>query len=84
MNNLNSVLIYLDDNNNIVSQELATHVIIRETDDNGTLVKETHMVRKRDIQNKEPEKLELSQRDMDFIKSFGLNTDPEEINVKKK
>lgn len=40
-----SEIFYLDDNNGIVSKENATHSIIRETDENGMLVRETFSVR---------------------------------------
>ena len=33
-------LIYLDDENHIVESDKATHAVIRETDENGNLVKE--------------------------------------------
>lgn len=36
-----SELLYLDDNNNIVSEKEATHCVIRECKKDGTLVAET-------------------------------------------
>ena len=75
MDEINSTIDYLDDENNFVDEKEATHSIIRETDKNGELIRETYMYMNDDKDIDEDEVIELSQKDVDFIKSFGLNAE---------
>ena len=86
MDKINSTISFLDKNNNFVDEESATHAIIRETDENGNLIKETYMhMSNKNKENIDVEEntIELSQADIEFIKSFGLNADIDDIKVKK-
>ncbi len=67
MNEKNEI-VYLDDNNNIVEKEVATHAIIREYDENGNLINETFMVNKN---SDTKEELNLTEEEKEFLN--GIN-----------
>ena len=61
---MKSEIFYLDDDNNIVSQENATHAIIREYDKSGNLVNENFMVKTSESSD------EFSEEDLELLKEF--------------
>lgn len=61
---MKSEIFYLDDDNNIVSEENATHAIIREYDKSGNLVKENFMVKASERSD------DLSDEDIELLKEF--------------
>ena len=66
--NLKSEISYLDDNNNIVDEEHATHAIVRELDENGNLVRETFLV----VNNESDERMAITNEEYENLKSMGL------------
>ena len=66
--NLKSEISYLDDNNNIVDEEHATHAIVRELDENGNLVRETFLV----VNNENDERMAITNEEYENLKSMGL------------
>lgn len=61
---MKSEIFYLDDDNNIVSEENATHAIIREYDKSGNLVRENFMVKASERSD------DLSDEDIELLKEF--------------
>lgn len=58
---------YLNDNDEIVTSDIATKIIVRELDENGNLIKETFLF----MDNNEvviPE--EYTEEDIEFLNSF--------------
>ena len=63
--------VYLNDNDEIVTAELATKIIIRECDEEGNLIRETFMTKE---QNDPVANYELTEDDRAFLKMFEENS----------
>lgn len=66
-----SEIYYLDDENHIVDQALATKAIIRELDINGRLLNETILLKEQE--KKEKKELILSEEEKEFLKQVRMN-----------
>ena len=71
---------YLDDNDKVVDKSDATRAIGREYDSEGNLVEEIFFVNEMAESEDEDETMELTQEQIDFIKSLNLNASLDELN----
>ncbi len=63
-----SNITYLDDDNNVISENKATHAIIRELDENDNLVNEIFMVKKDEFDDR----MEITKEEFENMKKSGL------------
>lgn len=75
---------YLDDDNNIVSKDKATNVIVSEYDEDGNLISETHAIPESHLRVEPVEdSIELSDEAQAFVEQF-VKEHKEAMEAKRK